>query len=111
MLMLAYLVPGLAGHDPWKPDEPYTFGAVLDMAKSGDPVVPTVGEQPFVEKPPLYYWAAWGSASLLSPLLPLHASARVASFFFMAPSLGAVAPASLLLLGQSTATLPRPPSL
>lgn len=105
MLMLAYLVPGLAGHDPWKPDEPYTFGAVLDMAKSGDPVVPTVGEQPFVEKPPLYYWAAWGSASLLSPLLPLHDAARVASFFFMAASLGAVAAASLLLWGEGAASV------
>jgi 4-amino-4-deoxy-L-arabinose transferase-like glycosyltransferase len=103
LLIAAYALPGLVGHDPWKPDEPYTFGIVLDMARTHDAIVPTVGGAPFVEKPPLYYWAAWASASLLSPTLPMHDAARVASLFFVLASLAAVAAASSLLWGEGVA--------
>ena len=30
LLCLAWLLPGLIAHDPWKPDEAYTFGVVYD---------------------------------------------------------------------------------
>ena len=105
LLVAAYALPGLVGHDPWKPDEPYTFGAVLHMAKTGDAVVPSVGEVPFVEKPPLYYWAAWATLSLSSGVLPAHDAARLASFFFVVASLAATAAASCLLWGEGAAGL------
>lgn len=105
LLVAAYALPGLVGHDPWKPDEPYTFGIVLDMARTHDAVVPTVGGQPFVEKPPLYYWAAGASASLLSPALPMHDAARVASLVFVLGSLAAVGAAASLLWGEGAAGL------
>ena len=105
LLVAAYVLPGLVGHDPWKPDEPYTFGTVLHMAKTGDAVVPMVGEQPFVEKPPLYYWAAWATLSLFSAVLPPHDAARVASLFFVIASLAAIAAASSLLWGAGAADL------
>ena len=30
-VVLVFLVAGTIGHDPWKPDEAYSFGLVLDM--------------------------------------------------------------------------------
>src|SRR6266571_4198678 len=56
----AYLLSGLVGHDPWKADEAYVFGAVHDFFETGDWVVPTVAGEPFMEKPPLFYWVATG---------------------------------------------------
>ena len=105
LLVAAYTLPGLFGHDPWKPDEPYTLGIVLDMAKTGDAVVPMVGGEPFVEKPPLYYWASWTSTSIFSRFMPLHDAARMASLFFVVASLAAVAAASSLLWGEGAAGL------
>lgn len=105
LLVAAYVFPGLVGHDPWKPDEPYTFGTVLNMLKTGDAVVPMVGGEAFVEKPPLYYWASWASASLLSGWLPLHDAARIASLFFVLSSIAACAGACALLWGDGAAAL------
>jgi len=99
-IAVAYLVPGLIGHDPWKQDEAYVFGGVLDMLKSGDWVVLKVGGIPFMEKPPLYHWVAALAATLFSPLLPLHDAARLASGVFMAATVGATAFAARLLWGR-----------
>src|SRR5258706_10084653 len=105
LLVLAYALPGILGHDPWKPDEPYTFGAVLDMLKSGDWVVPTVTGSPFVEKPPLFFWLASVTASLASPLLPLHDGARLASLLCLLASVGATAGAARLCWGDGAGAL------
>jgi 4-amino-4-deoxy-L-arabinose transferase-like glycosyltransferase len=51
-------VLGLVGHDPWKPDEAYTFGLVYHILEAGDWLVPTLAGEPFVEKPPLFFWTA-----------------------------------------------------
>ena len=48
VICLAWLVPGLVGHDPWKPDEPVRFGIVLSMLQ-GAPnawLVPTLAGSP-----------------------------------------------------------------
>jgi len=55
-LVVAWLLPGLVGHDPWKPDEAYTFGLIFHIRETGDWLVPTLAGEPFVEKPPLYFW-------------------------------------------------------
>ena len=36
------------------------------MPRSGDWIVPTLAGEPFMEKPPLYYWVAAGFSWLLS---------------------------------------------
>jgi 4-amino-4-deoxy-L-arabinose transferase-like glycosyltransferase len=105
LLVVAYLVPGLVGHDPWKADEPYTFGVVNHMLRSGDWVVPTVGGQPFVEKPPLYYWVSSATAAAFSPWLALHDAARIASAIFVLVSVAATAWAARLCWGEG-ATVP-----
>ena len=41
-LCLAWLLPGLVAHDPWKPDEAYTFGIVYEMVSGGSWIAPSV---------------------------------------------------------------------
>lgn len=90
IIVVAYLLPGLVGHDPWKQDETYIFGIIHHLLDTGDWVVPTLAGEPFMEKPPLYYWVAAGFAWLLSPWLPLHDGARLATGFFMAVTCGSI---------------------
>jgi 4-amino-4-deoxy-L-arabinose transferase-like glycosyltransferase len=80
-LVAAWLVPGLFGHDPWKPDEAYTFGLVYHIVQSGDWLVPTLAGEPFMEKPPLFFWTAALFARSFGGVLPLHDAARLASVF------------------------------
>src|SRR5688500_20391484 len=36
IVCLAWLLPGLVGHDPWKTDEAVAFGTVAEMLRTGD---------------------------------------------------------------------------
>lgn len=40
----------------WQPDEGYYTGAALSMALHGDYLIPRLGEEIFLDKPPLLYW-------------------------------------------------------
>jgi len=86
-LCLAWIMPGLIGHQPWKPDEAYSFGLVYHIIQSGDWVVPTLAGEPFMEKPPLYYITAALFGKIFSFALPLHDATRLATGFFMAITL------------------------
>jgi 4-amino-4-deoxy-L-arabinose transferase-like glycosyltransferase len=79
---LLYFLPGTLGHDPWKQDETYSFGIVKTFMDGGDWVVPTNAGQPFLEKPPLYYWSAALLARSLDRVLPPHDGARLTSALF-----------------------------
>ena len=113
LLLAAWLAPGLFGHDPWKPDEAYTFGLVYHILESGDWLVPTLGGEPFVEKPPVFFWTAALFAKLFGWAIPLHDAAHLAAAFFVVLTLlftalgarrlygaGAALPAALLLAGS-----------
>jgi 4-amino-4-deoxy-L-arabinose transferase-like glycosyltransferase len=100
LLAAAWILPGLVGHDPWKPDEAYTFGLVYSLLKGGDWVVPTLAFEPFMEKPPLYYLSAAAVASLFGKVLPLHDAARVTSGFYMAITLAFMAGCARELYGK-----------
>jgi 4-amino-4-deoxy-L-arabinose transferase-like glycosyltransferase len=80
----AWIVPGLIAHDPWKPDEAYTFGVVYEILQGGSWVVPSLAGEPHLERPPLFHLSAAASALLFSPLLPLHDAARLVTGFYMA---------------------------
>ncbi|NQE50237.1 ArnT family glycosyltransferase [Herbaspirillum rubrisubalbicans] len=98
----AWLLPGIVGHGPWKQDETYSFGMIHHMLVSGQYLVPTNAGQPFMEKPPLYYWTAVLFAKLLHPLLPYHDGARLASVFYNLVSLVFVARIAKLMWHQRT---------
>jgi len=87
LLCLAWIVPGLVAHDPWKPDEAYTFGVVYEMISGGSWIAPALAGEPFLKEPPLYYMTAALSGLLFSPPLPLHDAARLATGFYMALAL------------------------
>jgi 4-amino-4-deoxy-L-arabinose transferase-like glycosyltransferase len=82
-LLAAWIALGLLGHDPWKPDEAYTFGLVYHILESGEWLVPTLAGEPFVEKPPLFFWTAALFAKAFGDVMPLHDAARLASAFYV----------------------------
>ncbi len=87
LLCAAWIFPTLVGHDPWKPDEAYSFGIVLDQLQRGDWVVPMLAGEPFLEKPPLFFITAGAFARVFGEWLPLHDAARLASGFFLSVAL------------------------
>jgi 4-amino-4-deoxy-L-arabinose transferase-like glycosyltransferase len=87
LLIAIWLLTGIIGHDPWKPDEPYSFGLIYHILHTGDWLVPTLAGEPAMDKPPLFYMTAAVFAKLFSPILPLHDGARLASAFYVALAL------------------------
>jgi 4-amino-4-deoxy-L-arabinose transferase-like glycosyltransferase len=78
------------------------FGVIHHMSQSFDWVVPTLAGEPFMEKPPLYYWVATGLSYLLSGWLPPHDAARLTSGFFMLITCGALGAATRSWWGIGT---------
>jgi 4-amino-4-deoxy-L-arabinose transferase-like glycosyltransferase len=78
-LCVLWLLPGLLGHDPWKPDEADTFGLVYQLLQSGDWVVPAIAGEPRLQNPPLFVLSAAALVKALGGVLPLHDAARLAS--------------------------------
>ena len=105
LLCLAWLLPGLLAHDPWKPDEAYTFGVVYEMIRGGSWIAPALAGEPFLKEPPLYYLTAALSATFFSPLLPLHDGARLATGFYVALTLLFCALAARELNGPGAGSL------
>src|SRR5690242_2621788 len=106
LLCAAWIVLGLVGHDPWKPDDAVSFGVAYDMLRLGDWVVPHVAgvEQP--DRPPLFYALAAASASAFDGILPLHDGARVAAGLCLAATLWLLALAGRELYGRAFRWLP-----
>ena len=87
LVCLAWLVPGMWGRVPWKPDEAYTIAIIYDFYRHGDWLVPLLGGQPFMEKPPLFYWSGAIFARAFAPLMPFVDAARLATLFYVGLSL------------------------
>jgi 4-amino-4-deoxy-L-arabinose transferase-like glycosyltransferase len=105
LLCLAWIVPGLLGREPWKTDEPYTFGVIFDMLRGGSWLVPTLAGEPFLHEPPLYYLSAALTAYLSSPWLALHDGARIATGLYMALALVCCGLAGRELYGKGNGTV------
>lgn len=87
VICAAWILPGLIGHDPWKPDEATVFGVVYSMLRDGTWLLPNIAGTPAYEYPPLFYWLAAVLAKLLSPVLNLHDGARLTTGVLMAVAL------------------------
>ncbi len=96
LLCVAWLLPGLIGHDPWKGDDGAGFARLYTLLQTGDWLAPALDGARF---PPLYYWLAAATARLTSPLLALHDGARLASGVFIALALFFTARTARELLG------------
>ena len=79
LIAAAFVLPGLAGHDPWKSFDAITIEIAHQMYLTGDWVVPRIAGEPWLEDPPLYHWIALAFGKLLGGVLPFHSAARLAS--------------------------------
>ncbi len=100
VICLAWLLPGLVGHDPWKTDEALVLGAVAEMLRTGDWAVPLLAGEPYLDRAPLFFWTAAAFAKAFGTWLPLHDAARLASGFYMALTMAMVHVAAVTLHGQ-----------
>ena len=66
-LVLAFALPGLIGHDPWKTEDAIGAGLVHQMLEHGQWLVPHLAGVPYLEDGPLHYWIASALASFLTP--------------------------------------------
>ncbi len=82
LLCALWMIPGLVGHDPWKPEEAAIFGVVHQLMQGGDWLVPTLAGEPFLRHPPLYYLSAAAFGTVLSPLFSPHDAARLVNVLF-----------------------------
>jgi 4-amino-4-deoxy-L-arabinose transferase-like glycosyltransferase len=95
-----WILPGLVGHDPWKPDEAYSLGLAYHILHSGDWVVPTLADEPFLQRPPFHPLSAAFFANLFGAVLPLHDAARLTSGVYMAFTFVLVGLSARELLGN-----------
>lgn len=102
-LCVLWMIPGLVGRDPWKPNEAQAFGAVFQMLQTGDWLVPSLAGEPWLRSPPLYLAASAAMAALLQPLMPLHDGARFVNVLFLGAAFWLVAAAAREWLGQGRA--------
>lgn len=82
-IALAFVLPGLAGHELWKSHDAIGIGIVYDMAKSGELVVPRVSGWLWLNDPPLYHWVALAFGSVFQSVIEFHSGARLASGAFV----------------------------
>ena len=100
VVCLAWLLPGLVGHDPWKVDEAVVFGTVAEILRSGDWLAFRIAGEPYLDKAPLFIWTAAAFSKALGGILAPHDAARLASGFYMALTLGLLSAATLELMGE-----------
>jgi len=79
LIALAFVLPGLFNHDPWKSFDAIGVEVVHQMHLSGDWLVPRVAGTPWLEDPPFFHWVSLVLARLAAFALPFHDAVRAAS--------------------------------
>ncbi len=97
-LVLALLVFRLGAVPLVGPDEPRYARVAVEMHRAGAWVTPTLAGEPWLEKPPLYYWLAGASFGVLGET---EAAARVPSVLAALLLVGATALFGARLYGQA----------
>ena len=105
LLLCAWPWIGLFGREPWKADEAYSFGLVWSMVQGKGWLFPVLAGEPFVEKPPLFYWVAALCVRLFGGAIPAHEAARIAVVAFVYLTGGFLYAAGRVLLGAKRAAL------
>src|SRR5512143_2728754 len=87
-LVLALAVFHLGAVPLLGPDEPRYARVAVEMHRAGEWVTPTLQGQPWLEKPPLYYWLAGSAFSVLGET---ELAARLPALLAMLLFVGATA--------------------
>ncbi len=85
-LIVAYIVSGLFGRDPWQEDDATGFGIMWTMSRTGEWLLPAVAGEPVAADGPLAFWAGAASISMLGQAMGAVAAARLPTilWFFLA---------------------------
>lgn len=97
--VLAYLLFGAIGHDPWKGDDAIHIGVVKSMLATGDWLVPQLAGEVFTDYPPLFFWVGKLTSLAFGWLLPLHDAVRLSSVLFGAALFAGLGASTHALLG------------
>lgn len=101
LLCIAWLLPGLFGREPLKPDETVIADIVRHILSGDGWLIPQVAGLPFVERAPLFYWIAAVFAAGGQWLgLEIHEAARLGSTVLTALGLWAVGLTGRTLIGR-----------
>jgi 4-amino-4-deoxy-L-arabinose transferase-like glycosyltransferase len=79
LIALAFVAPGLVGHDPWRAFDVQTIEVAHQMQLSGDWIVPRIAGEPWLEDPPFFHWLALAFGTAFGWLVGFHNAARIAS--------------------------------
>lgn len=77
LLALAWGIPGLVGHDPWKPEEAIAFGVIHGMLQGGSWLDLQLAGEALTDTAPLFYWICALSAKVFGHWIPVHDAARI----------------------------------
>ena len=85
LLCFFWLIPGLVGHDPWKPDENVSMAIVSYFMHHSDWTLASIAGVPQFNQAPLYFWLAALLANALSWFgIAAHDAARLSTGLWMA---------------------------
>lgn len=76
-LIVAYIVTGLFGRDPWQEDDATGFGVMWTMARSGEWLLPNVAGALVPADGPLAFWAGGIAIAVLGDAIGDVAAARL----------------------------------
>jgi len=100
IVCLAWIIPGLVGHDPWKGEEAVAFGIVSEILRLNDWSALQIAGETYPGKAPLFFWVAALLGMLLQSWIPLHDAARLAAGVFMSGTLACISLAAFELMGE-----------
>lgn len=101
LLCLVWLLPGLIGHDPWKPAELETAAVIQRFLDGQHWSLPWYGDSAYLIHGPLYYWTAAILAWPLSRMgLAVHDAARLVTGVWMALAMWGLGLAGRELYGR-----------
>lgn len=104
LLALAWGLPGLIGHDPWKPEEAVAFGVIHGILQGGSWIDLQLAGEPLPGTAPLFYWICALSAKLFGPWLPAHDAARLGAGMLAAGCVGFLVTAARAFCGTGAGT-------
>ncbi len=89
-LIVAYIVSGLFGRDPWQEDDATGFGIMWTMAHSDRWLVPAVAGEVVAADGPLAFWAGAASISVFGKAIGDVAAARLPTILWFFVATGAL---------------------
>lgn len=101
LLCLLWLLPGLVGHDPWKPFEAESTDIVWNFIQAQHWLIPKIADTVYLDRNPLFFWVA----ALLAKCVPttwlaLHDSVRLTAGLLTIMTMWGVGAAARLLYGR-----------